>query len=217
MSFDVKTIAMAGVFSVGSLIYVALKPDAYEEHRALIIQQFDLPEDVEFISLKSGYNGSANVKGRNEYAAAEIQLTPEQYKTFTNTGTPSTFVPFEIDRKLIDTPPREGWNTWWEFDYAYITNLTESPYAEKTRKAERALRDAPFVAIRWGPWKNPEGVYKAKDNKQWKSFCWAYSRDFEGAASLRACTDFPPTNFRPSHQVRAVLDETTRRLYVSID
>jgi len=75
MNKEIGFWAMVVIFGVIGLLYTSLKPDSYTEHQQLILEQFEHPEDVQFVYFKSGYEGTANVRGRNEFAVATVQLT----------------------------------------------------------------------------------------------------------------------------------------------
>ena len=75
MGGDWKYWAMVAGFGALGMAYVTFKPDVYEAHTEVLVEQFHLPEGVEFEVLASDYGG----KHGHENVEAIVQFTPGQY------------------------------------------------------------------------------------------------------------------------------------------
>lgn len=207
---------MVALFAVGDMLFVSNRPDSYEEHRTRVIEPFHLDDDVVFSTLRSGWS-----RYGDGFLHADIQLTDAQYADFArHLDDPDGwgFVPMEHDDQRIVGPAEPGWNTWHDRYGAVLVDLDESPFGERTRARERGLRDEPTMVIRWASLGHPHPPGSdSHDHSRcaYRSMCWAWG-ELDGVSAARPCTAYPPTGGRPEVVVQAVLDDTTRRLIVSI-
>ena len=205
---------LALMIAGAGMAYIVLGPDSYEVHRQQVLEQFHLPDDVEFLELHTGYRRGA------EFVEATLQLTESQYDAFVAEMGAWPFVPLEHDGVLVETAD-EGWNRWWDGDMSVIVDLDASPYGEAVRARERALRKAPSMAIRWVDWghihgKPANGDWTVWDAGRHRSLCWG-GGELDGDLAARPCTAYPPSGGRPAVVVRGLLDDEARRLFVHID
>lgn len=87
--------------------------------KALLIEQFHLPTDAEFLEY-SARRGSVE---------AIVQLTPAQYASYARDLDGWTFTSFQHGRRTVEAVTEPGWNRWWKGDSAVLVDLDASPTA----------------------------------------------------------------------------------------
>lgn len=190
MGRDWKYWAMTAGFGALGALYLALKPDVYEEHVDVLMQQFHLPEDVEFEVLFSEHEGRYS----GEEVVAIVQFTPGQYNNYLRSfSEPGVWAlqPFEWgDLKVSAQAPSRAL-VWWDDNEAFH-NGSSFPH--------------------WLDWAHEHG------DEPWNvtpnhSFCFAVVGE-GGAQSILQCGDLQED--RPDVFVRGMIDPEGQRLFAYI-
>lgn len=179
-----------------------------DEYKAILKQQFHLPEDIGFASfLKSdAARHSTGIEGI-------VQFTPLQFEAYAATlDDPNVWrhTPFRYREKVAGPLAQPGALRWQPHSEAFLT-----------KDQSMAL-----FWLRWGRshGKPDDGGTPINGAKPWRSFCFAVTQPALDSRVV-ACNDLPANGSsttlfgpgqRPAFYVRGLLDRDARRLYMYV-
>ena len=197
---------MVAFFVVVGPLLARWEPAVPEERRALLVEQFHLPDDVAFVGLKNHTN-----KGWASSIDGIVQFTPAQfaaYEAALDDPTVWKHTPFEYRGVRADAEPEPDALKWWPGSMAILTGE---------------------MALFWVNWGHIHGQPPDGGTDVWvkgprRSFCFAVMGERYGNRVV-PCNTLPAngsktTRFaqgqRPELYVRGLLDLTERRLFMYV-
>lgn len=185
---------MAALFIVGGMAYTLLKPDGYAEHRAQLVDIFNLPEDANFVMFRSPYRRGLN------YVEGIVAFDADQWESYVDViDDRSAWDPTGFEHRGTEITARRtlAATRWYDGEYAWINDEYAAFWVNWGFGHRDEDADYPVI------WDAPAS----------RSFCLAIL-ETNGEQRMEPCRNYKHTPPGLKWYIRGKLSEQERLLYM---